>query len=229
MTEPWQALSHAEARRLVWEACKTWVDRGKLPSLSGSLIELVQAVSWLETHYGAAWREPGNGSCNVGAIQCHCPPCTSARVAGMPWLDATCFTYVDTKPLSDGSSKPYSVCFRRWPDYRAGYLALVEHVLVRRPAVYRAAIAGKAREFSAALHASRYYEGFGKTVEERISHHEQAVVGSMKLANAAIIGQPAPADPDYDAVVQRLSRAQLQVSDLLDLARASMRAEGDRG
>jgi hypothetical protein len=226
----WQTPSHIEARDLVYWGCNRMLSRGKLTRVTEALVAHVQAIGWLETGYASKWKEPGVGSCNWGAVQHKCPPCRDTRVAGKPWERQECFSYADTTPQADGSSKRYSVCFRRWPSMEDGVLGLIDQVVVRRPAVLAAALAGKTAEFSAALHATRYYEGYGATVQERIKHHYDAVCGSMRLANAAIAGRPPPTSEELEiqATVELVGRAFIAPLDLLDLARDDMRTERDR-
>jgi hypothetical protein len=187
MLAPWTQPSHAEARYLIVQAYRTLI-RGEPTEL---VAELAQAVGWLETHYGAAWKAPGDGSCNWGAVQDKYPICRTSRRPGQPWApEHTCFAYVDTKPQSNGTSTPYAVCFRRETDHVAGALELVRQVYGKRATVLGAALRGDAKGFSAALHATRYYEGWGATVPERIQHHADAVAGSLRIMRAGILGRP---------------------------------------
>lgn len=227
--ELWQAPTHAEARELVWWACREWASRGKLETVTALLVERVQAIAWLEAHYGAAWKTPGDGSANWGAIQHKAPVCAASRHAGDPWLDSPCFSYTDSSPRSDGTSKPYSVCFRRWPSHQEGALALVEQVVIRRPTVLQAALKGTVRDFSAALYGSRYYEGWGKTVDERIQHHADAAQGSIRLANAAIANTELPFEERtrIQALIERTGRAFITADTLIEMARADMTRERD--
>lgn len=227
MTAVWGTPAHAEARALVHRGCIRMQEQGALPSVNAELVAHVQAVGWLETHYGSAWKEPGVGSANWGAIQHRCPPCQGTRIVGQPWDGQECFSYVDSTPQGDGSSKRYSVCFRRYGTMEDGVRALIDQVVVRRPSALKAALAGETAEFSTALYASRYYQGWGATAEERIRHHYDAVVGSMKLANA---GSPLTAAEELElqSAIERVGRAFLQPLYLLDLARDDMRIERDR-
>lgn len=226
----WQTPSHSEARDLVWWGFRRLVSQGRLARVTAHLVAHVQAIGWLETHYGTAWKEPGVGSANWGAIQHRCPPCSGTRVAGKPWARQECFSYQDSSPKSDGTSKRYSVCFRRWPTMEDGVLGLIDQVVLRRPEALAAALAGKTADFSAALHSSRYYEGFGATVQERIQHHYDAVTGSLRLANASIAGTPLPTEAELliRETIERVGRAYISPTDLLELSRDEMRAEIDR-
>jgi hypothetical protein len=218
MLAPWTQPSHAEARELIRRAFRAQL--GREPTVLEA--ELAAAVGWLETHYGAAWKDPGQGSCNWGAIQHKYPVCKTARRPGQSWApEQVCFAYVDTKPQSDGSSTPYAVCFRRETDHAQGAWQLVRQVYMLRGSVLGAAIRGDVLGFSAALHATRYYEGWGATVEERIRHHHEAVLGSIRIARAGIAGRPCT-----DEVAARVAALPLiDWQTLLD--EADMRAERD--
>lgn len=148
-----------------------------------SELQCLQAVAWLETSYASGWKPPGAGSWNFGACQ-----------AGAGWRGAT-FTYVDTHPTSDGRNVPYSVKFRAYPSAVDGAADLVKIVYVNagREKALKAARAGDTAGFSAALHETGYYEGFGATVGERIAHHHEAVVKAIRRQCQAI-GEPLPKD-----------------------------------
>jgi hypothetical protein len=152
----------------------------------GTVCELqcLQAIASLESSYGTSWKPPGNGSFNLGAIQ-----------AGPSWTGDT-FQYTDTTPQADGTNKPYVTKFRKYPTFVAGAEDLARVVYVNRDRGKLALMpAGKGDTlgFSRGLHTSGYYEGFGKTVEDRIANHHRAVVASIR-AQALALGEPLPAD-----------------------------------
>lgn len=142
-------------------------------------VQPVQGVGWLETRYNTAWRGAGIGSNNWGAIQSGKPPCPVA----------TSFQYTDSSPNPDGTSTPYSICFRRYSSPELGASDLVRMVYVRRPSVLAAAQSANLYAVSAALHATRYYEGAGATVAQRIANHHKALLSAVK-GIATALGEP---------------------------------------
>lgn len=172
-------LSHRDMRQILAEAFRQRFGR------EGSRCELqcLQAVAWLETSYAAGWKGEGAGSWNFGACQ-----------AGRSWTGET-FLYTDTHPKSDGTNVPYTVAFRKYPSAVAGAADLVKIVYVNagRAAALSAARAENTFEFSRVLHATRYYEGFGATVGERIAHHHSAVVAAIRRQCTAL-GEDLPSD-----------------------------------
>jgi hypothetical protein len=172
--------SHAEMRLVLREAFSKIIGR------EGTIAELqcLQAIASLESSYGTAWKPPGNGSNNLGAIQ-----------AGQSWNGET-FQYTDTSPQPDGTNKPYVTKFRKYPTLVAGAEDLARVVYVNRSRDKLAlAPAGKGETlgFSRGLRESGYYEGYGKTVEDRIANHHRAVVASIR-AQALALKEPLPAD-----------------------------------
>jgi peptidoglycan hydrolase-like protein with peptidoglycan-binding domain len=156
--------------------------------------QLVQAVAKLETGYGDHWHGAGIGSNNMGAIQ-----------AGGAWHGDT-FSYTDTSPNDDGSSTPYVTKFRKYGTPEAGTLDLCKVVLTggkapgREKLVAPAAAKGDAHGFSAGLYDTVYYQGFGRTRTERISHHVTAVLNACN-AMALALGEPMPDGSDPVAPV----------------------------
>ena len=163
--------NHKQARALARQALQT-VFSGE-PTLGE--IEALTGVGWLETCYGAGWRGSGKGSNNMGAIQ-----------AGSSWKGDT-FTYTDTHPNADGSSTPYRVAFRKYATPLEGWIDLARVAFVNRG---RATVRAAAQQcdwlgVSTALHSTGYYEGFGRTVADRIGHHYAALSKAIALADAA--------------------------------------------
>jgi len=139
-------------------------------------LQCLQAVAWLETSYGSGWRPPGADSKNLGACQ-----------AGASWRGQT-FTYIDTHPTSTGASVPYSVAFRFYDSWEQAADDLVKIVYVNagRSAALAAASVEDTAGFSKTLHDTGYYEGFGATVGERISHHHDAVMKAIRRQAKAL-------------------------------------------
>lgn len=132
-------------------------------------------VACLETSYGDGWKGAGKGSFNQGAIQC-----------GSGWKGDR-FYYVDTHPNADGTSTPYRVDFRKYPTMLDGWVDLCKVVFVNRgrSIVRTAAQALDWLGVSRGLHKTGYYEGFGKTVEDRIANHNRALVRAIAKADGA--------------------------------------------
>jgi peptidoglycan hydrolase-like protein with peptidoglycan-binding domain len=147
------------------------------------IAQAVQGIGWLETRYSTAWRGAGRGSNNMGADQSGRPPC-----------DDNGFLYTDTHPNPDGTSTPYSICFRKYATPESGFSGLVRIAYLRRPKVLDAARAGDFYRVSSELHASHYYEGFGKTVADRIANHFKALSSAI-AAQVAALDELAPTHP----------------------------------
>lgn len=215
--------SHVEMRSVLREAFSRIIGReGTIPEL-----QCLQAIASLESSYGNAWKPPGNGSFNLGAIQ-----------AGTNWTGET-FQYTDTSPQPDGTNKPYVTKFRKYPTFVAGAEDLARVVYVNQNRGQLAlAPAGKGETlgFSRGLYTSKYYEGHGKTVEDRIANHHRAVVASIR-AQALALKEPLPADiealPDKPPLLQLGSNgsAVQKLQNLLNLRGADpqLKADGDFG
>ncbi len=185
-------MKHSDMRLLLRDAFARVFGRdATLPEL-----QCLQAVASLESAYGTGWKPPGNGSHNYGAIQ-----------AGSSWSGPT-FGYTDTRPNADGTSTPYVTKFRKYATPIDGAIDLVKVVYVNRGRDRLAlAPAGKGDTlgFSRGLHASGYYEGFGKTVEDRIANHHKAVVASIR-AQALALHEPLPTDIEAAPIKPELLR-----------------------
>jgi peptidoglycan hydrolase-like protein with peptidoglycan-binding domain len=166
----------------------------------GKEAHVLHAIAILETGFGRGWRsETGKSSNNLGAIQYRTP-----KQLGYvppypdPSHDGGGFLYTDSSPKSDGSSQRYSVYFRIYPDLpsAAKDLARVGYAIHGRESVRAAAERGDLAGVSAALHRTGYYEGFGKTVADRIANHHKALVRCY--AAASIDAQePAPIESPW--------------------------------
>lgn len=164
---------------------------GRAPRVAEA--QVCQGVGWLETKYGTAWHQPpdkspGYKSYNMGAIQC-CSPSFGNGTYSCPGMS---FLYVDTHPLPDGASRPYRVCFRSYANAQDGFydLARTVYLVFGREKVLRAAQSGSVWNCSAALRDTGYYEGFGKTREERIANHAKALGSAITRQCAALGEQP---------------------------------------
>lgn len=163
--------THAEARALATEALLQRFGRAPHP---GEVVHLA-GISRLESSYGDGWKGAGRGSNNMGAIQC-----------GAKWKGDR-FTYTDTKPLPDGTSKSYVTSFRKYATPLEGWLDLVAVAYVNRgrETVRSAAEFQDTLGVSTELHRTGYYEGFGKTVDDRIQNHYRLLARAIKDATGA--------------------------------------------
>lgn len=144
------------------------------------VLQCLCGVGYLESRYGDAWKGAGVGSNNIGCIQKKRPPC-----------DDSSFLYTDTHPKPDGTSEAYSVCFWKHPTAGEGWRKLANVMYVKRPSVLAAAERGDLYGVSAAMRATGYYEGFGKTQADRIANHHKALSGSVRAASNTL-GYPMP-------------------------------------
>jgi hypothetical protein len=135
----------------------------------------VQLVAALESQYGKGWKGEGVGSNNMGAVQAGHAPCA-----------ANAFQYTDTHPNPDGTSTPYTICFRRYPTPVDG-MADVARILFKQMKIN----AGSIRQLSTQMYDKHYYEGFGSTREQRINNHVKALTNWAKDISAAT-GQKMP-------------------------------------
>jgi len=154
-------------------------------------IKAEAGVAYLETSYGDGWKGAGKGSFNQGAIQC-----------GSGWKGDR-FSYVDTHPNADGTSTAYRIDFRKYPTVGDGWFDLCQVVFVNRGRfiVRAAAQACDWLGVSRGLHKTGYYEGFGKTVDDRIANHHRALVRAIAKADGA--AAPAIDTPTILPTVER--------------------------
>jgi hypothetical protein len=139
-------------------------------------IAALAAIACLETNYGQGWKGTGVGSHNMGAIQC-----------GPSWTGQR-FGSIDTHPNADGTSTPYRIEFRKYATELDGWLDLVRVVYINRgrKIVRQAACNESWCDVSAALYQTGYFEGYGKTVGDRIHNHLLALEGALARANTEI-------------------------------------------
>lgn len=151
-----------------------------------SVLQALQAVEWLETKYATAWRAYGRGSNNMGAVQYSRPPCDPVHS----------FQATDTSPNADGTSTPYTICFTKYATPADGAAGCAREMYNRRPLVLAAARRGDFYGVSVELHRSRYYEGFGATVAERIRRHYEALSAAIaaiaQACDELVPTQPVP-------------------------------------
>lgn len=159
-------MNHVEARKVFAEAFR----RVLMREPTRSEVQMLQAVGYLETQYGAGWKGAGAGSFNMGAIQSSKPPCDPR----------TSFQYIDTHPNPDGTSTPYHICFKRYATAEDGAADLARVVYKQRPSVLAAATAGDSYGFSSEMRRTKYYEGVGRTQEERIANHHRAMLRNLQ-------------------------------------------------
>lgn len=157
---------------------------------------ILHAVARYETGFGRWWKSAaGKASFNLGAIQYKTPK--SLGLVGPPYPetspDGLGFLYQDTTPKSDGTSRKYYVYFRRYASLAEGAkdLARTVYVVNGRAIVLNAASRGDLYGVSATMHATRYYEGWGSTVEKRIANHHTAMLGALR-AICKDLGKPLP-------------------------------------
>lgn len=191
-------MVHIEERRYVREAFALEFPAIIDPPLL--VVQALQGVGWLETGYGRWWKSAeGKTSKNKGAVQHSRPPCDPLKS----------FQYTDTHPNADGTSTPYHICFRKYVDdvaawrdvARIAYRQVRIGSQMRRPAL-EAALANDLYGVSAGMFVQHYYEGWGRTQEERIGHHFKAlssavVVQAKELVEPATWG-PAPEPEAFD-------------------------------
>jgi len=137
--------------------------------------QVCQGVDWLETNYGRGWKSvEGKISKNRGAVQAGVPPCDPQ----------TSFLYKDTHPNADGTSTTYSVCFRSYSNDVDACADMERYIVgtASKPKknVLDACARGDLWGVSAGMHANHYYEGFGKTVADRITNHMKALAAAIK-------------------------------------------------
>jgi hypothetical protein len=130
-------------------------------------LRILEAVALHETTFGAGWKGDGVGSNNMGAIQ-----------ADSSWTGET-FGAADTHPTSSGGATAYAARFRKYPSALEGWKDLVRQLYLRRSSVRRAAATGNPMSVARAMRATSYYEGQGKTEDERIRGYAQALADML--------------------------------------------------
>lgn len=146
---------------------------------SPTVVQALMAVSRHETCFSEC--KPFVGAHNYGAIQCgvvadkdgKCPP--------------GCFPARDTSPTATGGSVAYLGCFRVKASADEGIADFVKLLTFQRPLIAEALPSGDARKIAWALRKSFYFEGFGKTQEERVENYATAILRNART-NAAQLG-----------------------------------------
>lgn len=160
-------------------------------------IAVLFACALHESGFGYNWRGAGVGSFNMGAVQCG------------KWTGKR-FVYVDTHPNADGTSTRYTACFRAYDSEQLGWDDLCR-IMYQGPRkiVREAAIRNDWHGVSKSMHSTVYYEGFGKTVEDRIRNHQRAMSRGINRALAVLGAQ------------QVITPALVTIQDLPTLSRGS--------
>ena len=135
-----ERISHAGARALLERVA---------PEQALGTYQGIQGVALLESNYGMGWRGDGIGSNNWGAVHAPCGP--------------GAFTADDSHP---GSGR-YTTCFRLYGSPAAGAASLVR-IVKRAPGAVQALEAGDLAGFASALYQAGFYEGWGRTPEDRV-------------------------------------------------------------
>lgn len=143
---------------------------------SPTVVQGLMAVSRHETCFSEC--KPFLGAHNYGAIQCG----VIADKAGK--CPSNCIPARDTSPTATGASIAYLGCFRAKPSAEEGIADFVRLMTVQRPLIAEALPSGDARAIAWAMRRSYYFEGFGKTQEERVENYATAIAKNAKV-NAA--------------------------------------------
>lgn len=191
-------MNAREARAVIIRA---WEALG-LPQATEGGLESVQSHFAKESGYGEGWKAGCEGSNNWGAVQAGKPPCGENACE-----------YTDTHPNPDGTSSPYSACFRTYASPLEGAMHALEIMFGRnanKPA-FRSAQSGDLLAFSRDLYNQHYFEGHGKTVGERILNNAKAmnwnaerIAKSLEQERATWLHESAGADhgpSDYGVVI----------------------------
>lgn len=157
------ALDHKTIRIRVCDGFK--IKFGREATLQEA--QFLHAIGMLETSCGTGWKGAGAGSFNMGAI-----------IAGNGWTGKT-FEYRDSYPDENGVDHWYTTKFRKYASEAEGWADLANIMYEDRPTVLKAATDGDAYGVSAALYATKYYAGRGKTAKERIAGHHSALTRNL--------------------------------------------------
>jgi hypothetical protein len=123
-----------------------------------------------ESRFSYGWTGAGVGSFNEGAIQCG------------GWKGKR-FVYVDTHPNPDGTSTKYTACFRAYDTEQDGWNDLARVMYTgRRERVRIAAANENWLGVSETMRSTGYYEGFGKTLGDRVANHARAMAKGINRA-----------------------------------------------
>lgn len=173
-------VSHAQARE--WAAAGTASVLGDKATLAH--VQFVQAIALGESGYGQGWGEAGDGSFNMGAVQAGHPPCNPN----------TSFQYQDSHPNPDGTSTKYTICFKRYDSPVEG-MADVARIIYKQDGCVPTSI----RAVAECMYAHHYYEGFGKTKEDRINGEIKALTKNLTAITSKLGEAMPPADDGVSA------------------------------
>ena len=143
---------------------------------SPTVVQGLMAVSRHETCFSEC--KPFIGAHNYGAIQCGVVADKAGKCPG------GCIPARDTSPTASGGNIAYLGCFRAKSSADEGIADFVRLMTVQRPLIAEALPSGDARQIAWAMRKSYYFEGFGKTQEERVENYAVAIARNAK-ANAA--------------------------------------------
>ena len=163
------------AFRVIANVCDAVATKGE--------IAVLFACALHETGFGSGWKGAGVGSHNQGAVQCG------------KWTGKR-FVYVDTHPNADGTSTSYTACFRAYATDQDGWDDLGRIMYTGRRACVREA--AKQEDWlivSKLMHDTGYYEGFGKTVADRIVNHARAMAKGINRALTVLGDRPIVVPP----------------------------------
>ena len=162
-------MNHVQFRPIVISA---WARKNAGP-MPLQIYQITHAVSSHESSLGQGWKESGKGSNNTGAVQSsNCDPNVS-------------FEYTDTHPNPDGTSTPYRVCFKKYASLEDGVLDQIRYQF-KEPETFQAALRGDLWGVAAGMRKSGYYEGVGKTQDDRIRSYYVALERNLKKIAAAM-------------------------------------------
>ncbi len=157
---------------------------------SPTVVQSLMAVSRHETCFSEC--KPFVGANNYGAIQC------GAVADKMGKCPANCIPARDTSPTATGASVAYMGCFRVKASVDEGVLDFVKLMVVQRPLIAEALPSGDARQIAWAMRRSYYFEGFGKTQEERVENYAVAILRNAKNNAAQLKTEPLVTLPPLD-------------------------------
>lgn len=165
------------------------MERGSEPSAAE--LQILGAISDLESSYGRGWSGPMTGSNNWGAITCGASPDESGA------CPPGCSPNKDSSPYSG----EYVTCFRRWATPAEGAAGLIR-LLAKWPEVWEAIQAGDIDATSLRMRQRNYYLGTDPDPLKAAATHAGAldkrvgeIVDALGEPRAAFRGG-APASPD---------------------------------
>ncbi|MCU0656765.1 MAG: hypothetical protein MUF64_16385 [Polyangiaceae bacterium] len=140
------------------------------------VVQALMAVARHETCFSQC--KPFQQLNNFGAIHCWALPSKEGR------CPAHCAPGWDSAPARGGGSRAYLACFEVKPSSEEGIRRLVKLLTVERPGVAAALATGDARAIAAAMRKADYFDGVGRTEQDRIENYAKALARNAR-ANAA--------------------------------------------